>query len=64
LRCRQIFGYVEQVRDDIIKGLSKDFKMNITNNEEKALRDLLYDDSTVIRPSDKSSGVVIMNRSD
>ena len=43
--------YVEQVRDDIIKGLSKDFKMNITNNEEKALRELLYDDSIVIRPS-------------
>ena len=56
--------YVEQVRDDIIKGLSKDFKMNITNNEEKALRELLYDDSIVIRLSDKSSGVVIMNRSD
>ena len=56
--------YVEQVRDDIIKGLSKDFKMNITNNEEKALRELLYDDSIVIRPSDKSSGVVIMNISD
>ena len=37
--------YVEQVRDDNIKGLSKDFKMNITNNEENALRDLLYDDS-------------------
>jgi hypothetical protein len=54
--------YVEQVRDDIIKGLSKDFKMNITNNEEKALRELLYDDSIVIRLSDKSSGVVIMNR--
>ena len=56
--------YVEQVRDDIIKGLSKDFKMNITNNEEKALRELLYDDYIVIRPSDKSSGVVIMNISD
>jgi hypothetical protein len=56
--------YLEQVRDDIIKGLNKDFKMNITNNEEKALRELLYDDSIVIRSSDKSSGVVIMNRSD
>jgi hypothetical protein len=33
--------------------------MNITNNEEKALRELLYDDSIVIRPS-----VGIMNRSD
>jgi hypothetical protein len=42
-RDRWLDMYVEQVRDDIIKGLSKDFKMNITNNEEKALRDLLYD---------------------
>jgi hypothetical protein len=63
-RDRWLDMYVEQVRDDIIKGLSKDFKMNITNNEEKALRELLYDDSIVIRPSDKSSGVVIINRSD
>jgi hypothetical protein len=38
--------------------------MNITYNEEKALRELLYDDYIVIRHSDKSSGVVIMNRSD
>ena len=37
-RDRWLDMYVEQVRDDIIKGLSKDFKMNITNNEEKALR--------------------------
>ena len=50
-RDRWLDMYVEQVRDDIIKGLSKDFKMNITNNEEKALRELLYDDSIVIRPS-------------
>ena len=56
--------YVETVRDDIIKGLHRNFKMNITENEEKALKELLYDDSIVIRPSDKSSAVVIMNKSD
>ena len=38
--------------------------MNITEDEEKALRELLFDDSIVIRPSDKSSGVVILNKSD
>ena len=37
--------------------------MNITNNEEKALRELLDDDYIVIRLNDKSSGVVIMNKS-
>ena len=56
--------YVEQIRDDIIKGVSKDFKLNIINNEEKALTELFYDVSIVLRPSDKSSGVVIINRSD
>ena len=38
--------------------------MNISNDEEKVMRELLYDDSIVIRPSDKSSGVVILNRED
>jgi hypothetical protein len=47
-RDRWLDMYVEQVRDDIIKGLSKDFKMNSTNNGEKVLRELLYDDSIVI----------------
>ena len=54
--------YIKEVRDDIIKGLRKDFKMNITPNEEKALRELLYDDSIVIRPCDKSSGIVILDK--
>ena len=33
-RDRWLDMYVEQVRDGIIKGLSKDFKVNIANNEE------------------------------
>ena len=63
-RDRWLDMYVEQVRDDIIKGLGKDFKLNITNNEGKTLREFLHDDYIVIQPSDKSSCVVIMNRSD
>ena len=38
--------------------------MNITNQGGKALKELLYDESIVIRPSDKSSGIVILNRSE
>jgi hypothetical protein len=38
--------------------------MNITNQGGKALKELLYDESIVIRPSDKSSGMVILNRSE
>jgi len=63
-RDRWLDLYVQVVRDDIIKGLRKDFKINITNQEEKALKELLYDESIAIRPSDKSSRIVILNRSE
>ena len=36
--------------------------MNITKQEDKALKELLYDDSIVIRPSDTTSGIVVLNR--
>ena len=47
--------YITEIKSDIIKGLKKDFKMNISKNEGKALRQLLNDDSIVIRPADKES---------
>ena len=37
-RDRWLDLYIQEVRDDIIKGLNEDFKMNITKQEEKALR--------------------------
>ena len=55
--------YIQEVKDEIISRLGRKFKMNISNDEEKAMRELLYD-SIVIRPSNKSSGVVIPNRED
>ena len=38
--------------------------MHTSNDKEKAMRELLYDVSIVIRPRDKSPGVVILNRED
>ena len=38
--------------------------MLTSNDEENAMRELLNDISIVIRPSDKSPGVVILNRED
>ena len=35
--------------------------MNITKQEDKTLKELLYDDSIVIRPSDTTSGIVVLN---
>jgi hypothetical protein len=48
------------VGDDIIKGLNKDFKMNITKQEEKALKELLYDDAIVIRYSGYKSWLLAL----
>ncbi|CAC5402835.1 unnamed protein product [Mytilus coruscus] len=63
-RERWLDEYIQTVKDEILSRLSRKFKMNITTEEEKAMRKLLYDESIVIRPSDKSSGVVIMNTED
>ena len=35
--------------------------MNITNKEEKALKSILIDDTIIIRPADKGSGIVVMD---
>ena len=35
--------------------------MNITKKEHHAMRALLHDDSIMIRPADKGSGIVIMD---
>lgn len=56
--------YIENVKNDIVKGLTRNFKMNIAKGEEKALRDLMNDSSIVIRPADKGSGIVVMDTVD
>ena len=57
--------YIDCVRDDIVHGLQKLIPlMNITKEEEKAFQDLLNDDSIVIRPADKRSGITVLNRKD
>ena len=53
--------YIQTVKDDIINGLRKNFKMNVTKSEEKAMRELLDDSRIVIRPADKGSGIVVMD---
>ena len=53
--------YIQSVKDDIINGLRRDFKMNVSKAEEKAMRDLLNNDNIVIRPADKGSGIVILD---
>ena len=56
--------YIDYVREDIISGLKANVKWNITKEEEIALKELLSDDTIVIRQTDKGSGVVVLDRED
>ena len=53
--------YIHAVKNDIISGLKRNFKMNLTREEEMAMKTLLNDSSIVIRAADKGSDIVIMN---
>ena len=54
--------YIEMVKEDVIDGISRNNRDNLNEEERQALRDLSKDDTIVIRPADKGSGVVIMNK--
>ena len=60
-RNRWLDQYLVEVKNDIMNGLKRDFRMNITKLEERALKTLMNDNSIVIRPADKGSGIVIMD---
>ncbi|MES9884726.1 MAG: GIY-YIG nuclease family protein [Sedimenticola sp.] len=63
-RDRWLDTYLEVVKEDIIRGLKTTTKNNLTKDEENAMRELLMDDSIVIRPADKGSGVVVIDTVD
>ena len=60
-RDKWLDEYIRQVKEDVIRGLKRNFSSNITRAEEKAMKELLTDQSIVIRPADKGSGIVIMD---
>ena len=45
--------YIEMVKEEIIQGIKKNKSSNITNDEKKALRELMEDQTIVIRPADR-----------
>ena len=61
-RDKWLDAYIKAVKEDVIAGLNRNFKLNITNEEERAMKELLSDDEIVIRPADNSSGIVVMDR--
>jgi hypothetical protein len=52
------------VKNDIISGVEQKYRINLNRAEEEALQDLLSDQSIVIRPCDKGSGVCVINTED
>ncbi|CAG2211803.1 unnamed protein product [Mytilus edulis] len=54
--------YIEVVKGDVMNGLKQRKSINLTTKEENALKDILQDDDIVIRPADKGSGIVVINK--
>ena len=56
--------YLEEVSHSILAGVKKSCRKNLSKAEEEALYQLMTDDDIVIRPADKGSGIVVLDRSD
>ena len=49
------------VKEDVVTGIQKTTEANLTQPEQNALRGLMNNNSKVIRPADKGSGIVVMD---
>ena len=56
--------YIDEITRDIIRSMRRAGTRNMTTEEGEALQDLMKDDEIVIRPADKGSGVVIIDKKD
>ena len=54
--------YIEMVKTDITNSLQKLGKLNISPGENDAFLSLLHNDDIVIRPADKGSGIVVLDK--
>ena len=59
-----ICTFRQYLKEDIVKNIKTQYKKNLSKREEAAVKDLLLDDSVVIRPADKGSGVVVLDAKD
>ena len=56
--------YIELVKTDIIENLKKKGNFNVTKEEKAAFFELLNNPDIVIRPADKGSGIVVVDKNE
>ena len=54
--------YIELVKDDVVANLRKSNKLNIPKKESEAFYELLHNKEIIIRPADKGSGIVVVDK--
>ena len=54
--------YIDLVKDDVMGSLKKSKKINLTKEENSAFHELLHNDGIIIRPADKGSGIVVIDK--
>ncbi|XP_045208770.2 uncharacterized protein LOC123560670 [Mercenaria mercenaria] len=56
--------YIELIKNDIVNSLKRSGKLNISHDEQSAFQSLLHNDDIIIRPADKRSGIVIIDKAE
>ena len=56
--------YMAEIKREIISQANKKSSKNLSKDEEQALLNLVEDESIIIRPADKGSGIVIIDADD
>ena len=61
-RDKSLDLYIELVKGDVIASLKRSTKLNLTRDENSAFYELQHNKDIVIRPADKGSGIVVVDR--
>lgn len=61
-RDKSLDLYIELVKDDVIANLKKSNKLNISKGESTAFYELLHNKEIIIRPADKGSSIVVVDK--